>query len=99
MVGLGDLPGGDFSSGAYGVSGDGSVIVGYGSSASGLEAFRWTSDGGMVGLRRLMPGGADFESYAFHDVSGDGSVDRRRTATLAFGSGTTKLSSGRATAA
>src|SRR5438876_4812270 len=30
MTGLGDLPGGDFSSAAYGVSADGSVVVGRG---------------------------------------------------------------------
>jgi hypothetical protein len=35
MQGLGDLPGGAFSSGAGGVSGDGSVIVGTGASAAG----------------------------------------------------------------
>ena len=43
MVGLGDLPGGDFSSIAQDVSDDGSVVVGIGNSASGEEAFRWTS--------------------------------------------------------
>ena len=41
-----------FDSGAYGVSADGSVVVGVSSSASGPQAFRWTSDGGMVGLGR-----------------------------------------------
>jgi probable HAF family extracellular repeat protein len=71
MVGLGDLPGGSFNSRAYGVSADGSVIVGYGNSASGSEAFRWTSGGGMVGLGDL-PGGS-FGSRA-NGVSADGSV-------------------------
>ncbi|MBX9792466.1 MAG: PEP-CTERM sorting domain-containing protein [Pirellulales bacterium] len=76
MVGLGDLPGGIFSSYANGVSADGSVVVGYGLSASGYEAFRWTSGGGagqgtMVGLGDL-PGGI-FDSYA-NGVSADGSV-------------------------
>jgi probable HAF family extracellular repeat protein len=71
MVGLGDLPGGDFLSFAVRVSGDGSVIVGYGASASGTEAFRWTSAGGMVGLGDL-PGGS-FSSYAL-GVSDDGST-------------------------
>ena len=70
MVGLGDLPGGGFSSYPAGVSGDGSVVVGASSSASSLEAFRWTSDGGMVGLGKL-PG--TFLSVA-EDVNGDGSV-------------------------
>ena len=36
MVGLGDLPGGSFYSHAYGVSGDGSVVVGYGYTRLGL---------------------------------------------------------------
>ena len=71
MVGLGDLPGGEFDSEAKDVSSDGSVVVGYSTSASGREAFRWTAAGGMVGLGDL-PGG-EFESLAFA-VSGDGSV-------------------------
>jgi probable HAF family extracellular repeat protein len=69
--GLGDLPGGSFYSKAYGVSANGSVVVGGATSASGAEAFRWTSGGGMVGLGDL-PGG-NFMSSAF-DVSADGSV-------------------------
>lgn len=71
---LGDLPGGSFFSGAGGVSADGSVVVGQSSSASGTEAFRWTSNGGMVGLGYL-PGSApgDFSSQAL-GVSADGSV-------------------------
>ncbi len=70
FVGLGDLPGGIFSSAGRGVSSDGTV-AGAGQSASGSEAFRWTSGGGMVGLGDL-PGGA-FNSIA-SDVSSDGSV-------------------------
>ena len=54
MVGLGDLPGGDFYSQADAVSADGSVVVGQGHSASGYEAFRWTSGGGMVNLRDFL---------------------------------------------
>ena len=69
--GLGDLPGGGFSSSARAVSADGSVVVGYSSSASGVEAFRWTSGSGMVGLGDL-PGGS-FWSEAY-GVSADGSV-------------------------
>ena len=71
FTGLGDLPGGTFSAAAFGISADGSVVVGQGRSASGTEAFRWTSDAGMVGLGGL-PGG-DFHSEAY-DVSADGSV-------------------------
>ncbi|MGD9648025.1 MAG: hypothetical protein AB7U73_20095 [Pirellulales bacterium] len=71
---LGDLPGGTFLSQAGGVSADGSVAVGVSSwslSGSGLQAFRWTSGGGMVGLGDL-PGGV-FSSTAA-DVSDDGDV-------------------------
>ena len=71
MAPLGDLPGGQFGSGASDVTPDGRVIVGTGHSANGAEAFRWTQETGMVGLGDL-PGG-EFESLAF-DVSADGSV-------------------------
>jgi probable HAF family extracellular repeat protein len=71
MVALGDLPGGSVLSAAYGVSTDGSVIVGESISASGTEAFIWTTATGIVGLGDL-PGGI-FSSEA-HDVSGDGRV-------------------------
>jgi probable HAF family extracellular repeat protein len=69
--GLGDLSGGTFESAAYGVSADGSVVIGGADSTSGDEAFRWTQAGGMVGLGDL-PGGA-FGSRAY-GVSADGSV-------------------------
>ena len=71
MVGLGDLAGGSFSSFANGVSADGLVVVGGSNSASGSEAFRWTSGGGMVGLGDLA--GGIFNSNA-RGVSADGSV-------------------------
>jgi probable HAF family extracellular repeat protein len=68
---LGFLPAADFSI-ARGISADGSVIVGWSSSASGTEeAFRWTNAGGMVGLGNL-PGGT-FGSFA-SGVSTNGSV-------------------------
>ncbi len=54
--GLGDLTGGGVGSFASGVSGDGSVVVGRSFGASGTEAFRWTSGGGMVGLGDLTGG-------------------------------------------
>ncbi|MEB3123257.1 MAG: PEP-CTERM sorting domain-containing protein [Snowella sp.] len=59
------------------VSGDGSVIIGYGyfldeyTGIEEYEAFRWTESGGMVGLGDLR--GDRFYSVA-NDVSGDGSV-------------------------
>ena len=70
FTGLGILPGYTSSFG-MGVSADDSVIVGYNSSPSGHEAFRWTQAGGMVGLGDL-PGG-DFYSQGW-GVSADGSV-------------------------
>jgi probable HAF family extracellular repeat protein len=57
-------------SSANAVSGDGSVVVGGSKSTSGYQAFRWTADGGMVGLGKL-PSSTTSEATA---VSGDGSV-------------------------
>ena len=67
--GLGDLGGRDFDSRASAIS----VVVGRSSSASTtrVEAFRWTSSDGMVGLGFLA--GSKLESFAY-DVSGDGTV-------------------------
>jgi probable HAF family extracellular repeat protein len=51
---LGDPPSAGFVSDAFGLSGDGLVAVGFASSnLLGGEAFRWTRDGGMVGLGSL----------------------------------------------
>jgi probable HAF family extracellular repeat protein len=70
MVAL--TPGDDFTTARFfGLSHDGSVMVGGGNSTNGFEAFRWTQAGGFVGLGDL-PGGA-FASYA-SAVSGDGSI-------------------------
>ena len=71
MVGLGDLAGGGFISDASATNSDGSVVVGFSSSANGTEAFRWTQAGGMAGLGDL-DGGA-FSSFAYA-TSSDGSV-------------------------
>jgi len=71
--GLGDLAGGDFSSAAYGVSADGTTVVGKSTSASsgsGSEAFQWTRSWGMVGLGYL----PDYHDSAAYGVSADGSV-------------------------
>ena len=67
--GLGDLAGGYFSSVATGISADGSTAVGRGAS-SASEAFRWTSEEGMVGLGSLL----GYDSSQAYAVSGDGSV-------------------------
>ena len=57
MVGLGDLPGGIFSSGAQAISTDGTVVVGAGNFNDVTdEAFRWTAATGMVGLGGLVSG-------------------------------------------
>ncbi len=56
LVALGDFGGGSSSSKAWGVSADGSVVVGQGHPAVGEEAFRWAGEG-MLGLGDL-PGGA-----------------------------------------
>ncbi|MHB1038094.1 MAG: hypothetical protein ACYC0Y_26010 [Pirellulales bacterium] len=67
-IGLGDLAGGYFGSWASDISSDGAVVVGASSSASGEQAYRWTSRAGMMGLR-LPPGAV--RSYAT-GVSADG---------------------------
>jgi probable HAF family extracellular repeat protein len=70
MVGLPDLSGGDEFSEARDVSGDGTVIVGRGTSESGAEACRWTDDN-VSGLG-FLPGG-EYRSVAT-GVSADGSA-------------------------
>jgi probable HAF family extracellular repeat protein len=69
-TGLGDLAGGAFDSKAYGVSADGSVIVGVGTADGRAEAFRW-ANGAITGLGLLAAG--DNASAAF-GVSADGSL-------------------------
>jgi probable extracellular repeat, HAF family len=69
MQDLGDLGGG--SSEAWGVSADGSVVVGWALNAAGRSrAFRWTASGGMQDLGTL-PGYDRSEAW---DVSADGAV-------------------------
>jgi probable HAF family extracellular repeat protein len=71
---LGFLPGGASESQAYGISGDGRIVVGYSYSTSGQEAFRFDTSvvtGTMIGLGDL-PGGS-FNSIA-RACSHDGSV-------------------------
>jgi probable HAF family extracellular repeat protein len=79
IVSIGDLPGGDngseiggdVGSQALGVSATGNFIVGWGTSVSGTEAFRWKRGVGMIGLGDL-PGGA-FNSVAT-GIIGSGKV-------------------------
>ena len=56
-MGLGDLTGGLFSSVAYGVSGDGSVVVGSSNATSGAspnEAFLWDEAHGLRNLNLVL---------------------------------------------
>lgn len=69
-LGDGDLPGGAEIAHANAASADGSVIVGSSYSGSGLQAWRWTEQTGMVGLDYLP---SDYLSGSM-DVSSDGSV-------------------------
>jgi uncharacterized membrane protein len=68
--GIGDLPGGVFDSACYGVSADGSTVVGASQSANGLEAVRWRASG-LIGLGDLA--GGPFQSFAV-GANFDGSV-------------------------
>jgi probable HAF family extracellular repeat protein len=71
--GLGDLPGGEFHSHAYGVSPDGSTVVGLSikdAITGNSEAFLWRDSTGMIGLG-LLPG--SYNSLAY-DVSFNGYV-------------------------
>ncbi len=69
---LGVLPGGEYPySIPWDISADGSVIVGESQSANGIEAFRWTTTTGMVGMGDL--GGEEFLSAAA-GVSANGLV-------------------------
>jgi probable HAF family extracellular repeat protein len=71
LIGLGDLPGGIFASGAKDVTADGRVIVGYGYAGNQAETSRWTVETGMVGLGAVP--GSDFGNSAA-GVSADGAV-------------------------
>jgi probable HAF family extracellular repeat protein len=71
MEGLGDLPGGTFSSEALSVSADGQVVVGYANSEQGQEAFRWTRSSGMASCGTFSIG--YFYSEAL-GVSADGNI-------------------------
>jgi probable HAF family extracellular repeat protein len=72
MTGLGDLStaGGETRSEANGVSGDGSVVVGFARNAVSVEAFRW-SGGTMTGLGTIQPGDSHSAAYG---VSSNGEV-------------------------
>ncbi len=54
MVGLGDLSGGMFLSGAQATSANGSVIVGFGQLPLRTDAFLWTAKDGMRSLQDML---------------------------------------------
>jgi probable HAF family extracellular repeat protein len=68
---LGDFAGGTFDSAATAASADGSVVVGYRTGPTTVQAFRWTAAGGMVGLTNPQDG--DNFSLA-QDVAADGAM-------------------------
>ena len=72
MVGLGDIPGGDFYSIGMGVSSNGNIVVGSSEFAlqDELEAFRWTSGTGLTGLGFFGP----YTRSQANSVSADGST-------------------------
>jgi probable HAF family extracellular repeat protein len=70
--GLGDLPGGKFESLAQGVSADGSVVIGTGTTISGKQAFRWTQTTGMVSLGNVRD--SSFKESWAYNISADGST-------------------------
>ncbi|MCE7974077.1 MAG: PEP-CTERM sorting domain-containing protein [Leptolyngbya sp. PLA1] len=71
IFGIGDLPGGGYSSSVTRLSGDGRFAVGRSTGTAGAEAVRWSLGGGLSGLGDI-PGGA-FSSQAY-DSSFDGQV-------------------------
>ena len=71
MVGLGDLPGGAFTSDAHSVSADGSVVVGESNSANGNAAFIWDDANGMVSIQSLLTGsGVDLTGWILSSALG-----------------------------
>ena len=83
FLGLGDLPGGSANSMAFGVSADGTAVVGCGNSAAGVEAFRWTRVCGMEGLGfpRAFATSADGSvvvGYRYRQTSRTRPLDARR---------------------
>jgi probable HAF family extracellular repeat protein len=68
MVGLGDLPGGNHSSTAYGISGDGNVIVGHSSGDPG-GAFIWDEQHGIQHLKELLEAQFGFDLSEWSSLS------------------------------
>jgi len=71
MVGLGDLPGGDFYSIANEVSDDGKIIVGYSKTEFGYEAFVWDEVNGMRHLQSILVDcGVDMTGWTLTKATG-----------------------------
>ena len=64
FTGLGFLPGGDSSSGAWDISANGTTVIGRGQISGSSRMFRWTAESGMIDLGQGTARG----------VSDDGSV-------------------------
>jgi hypothetical protein len=71
IIGLGDLPGGTFSSKALAVSFDGSIVVGWGNTDIGQEAFIWDATNGMRNLRTVLQSyGLNLNAITLSDAAG-----------------------------
>ncbi len=74
IIGLGELPGGDYRSIATEVSSDGRVVAGRSASKGSLfEAFRWTETDGIQGLGFLYKD-LEFRESGAEAISSDGNV-------------------------
>ncbi|MFQ5667939.1 MAG: hypothetical protein ACE5I7_16110 [Candidatus Binatia bacterium] len=71
---LGDLPGGAFASQGWGVSADGSTVVGFGTTDQEQEAFRWSASAGLQSLGALCSAGSQGCKSTARSVSADGMV-------------------------
>lgn len=81
LVTLPDLPGGDTMSSGYGISGDGNVVFGYGSTVNGNESARWVN-GQVFSLGDLEPTsnwaqGAQCSSYDGSKIFGFSGIGAR----------------------
>jgi len=72
MVGLGNLSAEGHHSGAYAVSADGGIVVGYGTTQLGGEAFLWDELNGMRNLRDVLVQdcGLNLTGWTLADASG-----------------------------
>jgi probable HAF family extracellular repeat protein len=72
MQGIGDLPGGAFESVAVDASADGSIVVGFGTTETGPEAFLWDAAAGMRNLRTLLADelGLDLGGWTLTEATG-----------------------------